>query len=401
MRYALLIFVGVFVALFTVLIVPPGYAQEPTETPVSNTVTITAPPPYQPQINATMPSDFACPAGTPQGLGTVTPSSSWLMFCGDCLTTPLPTSTMYPTSIPYLTATHDGTGTPYPTSTVTPALSPTVTVTTTAGMGYSLRCGGDIGGTCLQIRDDTIGGTFTYQSNSNPYNFEGGLASLFVKGNPNLVKGSNLYVTFVLSDFWMQSYYGVTRTAYFRNATSGGGILETLATMSLPGNGYIEFSQEGIKNYVVFVGTANVVSGMKIFNMINRSGSLGTYTGSGTFTVYVSTGGYYIFLPTPTPTPTAVPDTGYCSVVSDMDMTGFTWTGISMTEKACFDIGPYGGFDWFGLTANPIFGYPWLAHICVQGVNIGELTVFGVTVSLHIMAYIVGFALFIRNMFIS
>lgn len=87
------------------------------------------------------PLDFSCPAGVPEGYGTVTPSTDWLYACAQCLPTYTPqsfyTSTPGPTRTPF-----GGGGTPLPPICVTAqgggeqcytatAPTPTVTVTNT------------------------------------------------------------------------------------------------------------------------------------------------------------------------------------------------------------------------------------------------------------------------------
>jgi hypothetical protein len=104
--------------------------------------------------------------------------------------------------------------------------------------------------------------------------------------------------------------------------------------------------------------------------------------------------------PTPTISPTGTPNTNFCASVSSAE-TGFSWSGISIGQTSCLDIGPYDGFDFGGLTSNPIGAYPWLAHICLQDVSFGVAEVFGVSVSLQVILYILGVVAIVRNMFVS
>jgi len=103
--------------------------------------------------------------------------------------------------------------------------------------------------------------------------------------------------------------------------------------------------------------------------------------------------------PTPTVTPTASP-LGYCQSVSNVE-SGFSWSGITYGETYCQDIGPYGGFDFNGLTANPIGAFPWIAHLCLQDVSFGNAVIFDVEISLEVVLYILGIVAIIRNLFVS
>lgn len=138
-----------------------GHAQTDTPTP-SKTPRPTATLPYYVITEATLPSDFSCPPGTPAGWMTVTPNPYWVMQCEGCsfnysTSTSYPTKTIIPTPSPncmqgarpsatstFLPGTPTiGPGTPTqwcedfytktptPTITKTPTLTPTPTKTST------------------------------------------------------------------------------------------------------------------------------------------------------------------------------------------------------------------------------------------------------------------------------
>jgi hypothetical protein len=115
----------------------------------------------------------------------------------------------------------------------------------------------------------------------------------------------------------------------------------------------------------------------------------------------------------PTPTPSAL---GYCSSVSTSDAdTGFSFSGIQFGSISCFDIGgpTYDNTEFnatsilTGLYDTVLYIFTgtlrdnWIAHICLQEVNLGVIQIFDVTISLTLIAYVVGITLLIRELFSS
>lgn len=390
--------------LGSVLAQPPAQATTPPPT-----VTITAPPPYRPDVNYTMPApDTSCPgAGTPvANWGQVTPDSMWNLLCSQCVVTPLATSTPQPI------ATYNGTGTPpagctpVPIGTGTPSagcsFAPTVTAvpTVTQIPTSNISCGSSTSGiVCEQVNNALI--KYTVASN--------------VSGNGSLVygygldSGSVVYAKFERGgvESWVYWHTGVGYHVGFQAVhydAYTNGLVHNFQTHNLInwGNSGGDVLSLAVSEFSfmqsVIVGTSLRVQSN---DSVNYS-KLFQHKPDGV--LYLSTNGTFENVVTPSPSPTPNPSAlGYCQSVSSNEQ-GFSWDGIEYGTTSCFDLGPYDLMGYWGPSADgdPRFGeIPWIAHVCLQEISFGEATIFGVTVSLQIIMYSLGVALIIRNMFIS
>ncbi len=201
---------------------------------------------------------------------------------------------------------------PSPAIEITEALTNTPSFTPTATEIPSIICGNDnLGGACQQINSTTIGGSYQWAGDMNNwYNNSG----TFGRFNMAAVSHTTtVYVTWWESTVGMNSFYGVNRVYDVYNYRNSAALEKIANDVLLPGKGSSSYSQVGPKYYTFTLTTGN---SLYLYNSANRSGSLGSYEGHGTFTVYVSTSGFYehptstataTLTSTPTSTPTAVP----------------------------------------------------------------------------------------------
>ena len=189
---------------------------------------------------------------------------------------------------------------PSPAVEITEALTNTPSFTPTATQAPSIGCGSaNLGGTCQQINPTTIGGSYAWSGDtSNWYNNSGNYGRFSMAAVSQTI---TVYVTWWESTVGMNSYYGVNRVYDVYNARNSTQLEKIANDVLLPGNGSSSYSQSGPKYYTLTITSGN---GLYLFNQAVRSGSVGSYEGHGTFTVYVSTSGFYD-PSTPTPTPTA------------------------------------------------------------------------------------------------
>lgn len=425
-----LIIIGITLLLAILTSYPAGVQayQALTSTP-SAQPTITAPPGYNPMVNTPFsPSSLDCPddGSNPIGWGTVTPSSGWMMLCSQCVnqsewgtSTPSNTKTPNPTFVSLTqaacqTAAVGGepcyTATPYPTGTAT--TTPTISVTGTPVSG-GFKCNGLYGSSCFAGEVTSYEHNFTMPFDNNSS------ADVFNINIPNTPNGQQIiiYYRYEVTSTWVGAHPNYSPYIAFRTwisypASNWGGWLPYPVTYwggwhSSPTAH--EDGQRGVSGSfpVQRQGTmmvahyqANTFGGINL-NFSFKNNNVGWDAGTNPLlqgTLYISLVGYPT---TPTPTPTATPSNlGYCESVSSVE-SGFSWSGITYGETRCFDIGPYGGFDFGGLTSNPIGEMPWLAHICLQDVSFGDVTVFDVIISLEAILYILGIAAVIRNLFVS
>lgn len=384
-----------------------------TETP-QPTTTITAPPPYNPLINPTIDyGNLECPenGSNPVGWGTVTPSSAWLLLCSQCVnasdwstSTPSNTNTPNPTlesmtQIACQTAAAGGSPCTTPTVTVTPTatITPTATGTPTGG---GMECLYLINGQCWN--GGVVSYTHEFTINGFNNNYFADLIGVHVQSPYNTLV--NIYYAYDITISWSNadSRYAPTLENHLwaRDPQSGWNtnIDSNYSNACTPGtSGTCNHTYQ--KQQPFTNGNPNNQGTDFYVNIKNNNVSWPSGDNIAQGWVYISISS----LPTtPTPTATGTPgtDLSYCQTVHDEE-TGFDWTGISYGNEYCIDIGPYGGFDFGGLTANPIGAFPWIAHICFQDISFGELTVFDVVISLEAILYILGIVAIIRNLFVS
>lgn len=205
---------------------------------------------------------------------------------------------------------------PSPAVEITEALTntPSFTPTSTATEIPSIVCdSANLGGVCQQINSTTIGGSYQWEGDTNNwYNNSGTFARFSMAA---VSQSTTVYVTWWESTVGMNSYYGVDRVFDVYNAKNSAQLEKIADDVLLPGNGSSSYSQTGPKYYTLTITSGN---GLYLFNQANRSGSVGSYEGHGTFTVYVSTSGFYdpttptstaTLTSTPTNTPTPIPTT--------------------------------------------------------------------------------------------
>lgn len=361
-----------FLSVLSVYAAPPA---QDTQTP---TVTITSQGAYVPTIQPTMAADdFACGTGTPVGYGTVTPDGLWSVLCSSCMPLEgLETSTPNPTSY-----TPTVTGTP-PTPTSTPNTGPAL-----------ISCGsrGDNGVSCTEIDAYTVRLTIV----------SSGSAQGIFWGSVESFDTATWYVELHSLVYTVGQWYDTT---IYPETSLVGGLLDD-GGMWYPPISYTSTylgCGGGCRYYDFNVGTyerviEDVLPGDHLFWVFSRVGGSAWWDTNGMYAIIssVPTGG--------TATPTPGPSGGYCTVVNgggEPASEGFSWSGITYGSQYCFDIGPLDQWDW-GIVNLANIGLPWIAHICLQEIDIGVIEIFGVSVSLLVVAYVVGIAWIIRNMFVS
>jgi hypothetical protein len=378
--------------------------QEVTSTPEATT-TVTAPPAYQPQILSTQDlGDLSCPpdGSNPVGWGTVTPSSGWNLLCSQCVSqsewatsTPADTATPNPTYV-YLTQAACQTAAPggEPCITSTPTVTPLSTTTMTSTPSSNIVfTGGSLVSTGSVYFSDTaeFQRTWSRVLTSDLVTFSGYVGIR----DASTTRWDNRLVDF-------QTTYTGSGYVYW-NAD----FVESHENATLNSVSLILHDNDGDEIIDLInnpIGSAYLSSSGTIFYRLSYNSKnpfmsysipAAEFTDNGTVISNVP------FEPTPTPTvtPTASP-LGYCQSVSNVE-SGFSWSGITYGETYCQDIGPYGGFDFNGLTANPIGAFPWIAHLCLQDVSFGNAVIFDVEISLEVVLYILGIVAIIRNLFVS
>jgi hypothetical protein len=100
--------------------------------------------------------------------------------------------------------------------------------------------------------------------------------------------------------------------------------------------------------------------------------------------------------PTVTPTATATHIASYCEITDSVGSIAFSYSGLIFGAAHCVDVG-----NWSVSILGIAIDIPWIAHLCFQDVTLGTVILFNVVVSLDIIAYVLGVAWAIRNLFIS
>jgi len=359
---------------------PPTSTRYATLTPGGPTVTA---PPFGAPTEATRsanPNDFTCPVGPPTGWLTQTPSASWLILCGQCLN---PDG-----SWPNLTATPTVAPTVYRTSTLGPSPtngpSPTATKTPTATV----------------TRTPTV--TFTPTKVYTSVDFIPPLAQWL-----GVSPGAGVQSTYwgpidMGSGNTLQAYNGSTYATWSVAChTAGSDALEIALCVSANGStcigttrlrfscGALEGRDRSLSGDTYW--TANDGPGRYLLGKVTTTGT------SGQWGVYAATV-YNIQvqwpLTTPTVTPTAPPIlSNYCTSVDSSAENDFSYSGIILGPAQCLDIGPYS-------ISIPILGLdidlPWLAHVCLQGVTLGSVFIFGLALSLDVAVVLMALVFGIR-----
>ena len=419
------VLIGITAFLVLILAFLPGgiaSGQVPTVTP-QKTATITAPAPYQVATFADVANSLECPVGNPAGWMTVTPGASWDFLCGQCFFTPAPTSTarVSPTAPWAGTGTPAANCTPMPAGTGTPApycniaMTSTPVVTGTPIPGAAVTCGSQVANwSCEQLTSKKI--KFTgYSGNSYPYIanpvyflpvsgtlyyhlYSSGGASIESQSEPNYGTGTNIYLSRI-----GQYHDSIHQFTEIEVLSVNGG--RTASTRILAGDYFITVPQ-GIgltTGFQLVPGDSWSTLKYLAFNL-----------GGGSSFIEVSTEPIQI-IPTSTPVAIGTPNPNYCGSVqsAESDLTNnnvFAYSGFQVGGTSCFDLGGPGydvnAYD-FGTLLNGFYQFfaddpeAWIAHICLQGLNIGVVKVMGMEISLHIFALVAGLGLLIRNMFIS
>lgn len=362
-------------------------AQDPTITP---SPTITAPPPpLVTVLPGTFPASFLCPTGVPMLWETVTPSSAWWFFCAQCITTRFPTSTpRTPTPAP------SSTGTPYtPTSTATP--TPTATP-----VGLTLYL---VNAPVLNI----YGSNMTVVSHTEScYNLEGGIycSGVFTASwtTSGFERNMSLWLGMRRSDNSISNYSVYMWHRINPNYTSS---VAQWGARAHPINGqgsdWISWTDDSEDESHVnrngdplptCGGTSNPCKEVRPFYIRpgNSSNTGVTYNWATYF--YAVPG-----LPPVTPSPTATARPGsYCDVTDSVGSIAFSYSGLIFGAAHCVDVG-----NWSVSILGIAIEIPWIAHLCFQDVTLGTVILFNVVVSLDIIAYVLGVAWAIRNLFIS
>ncbi len=374
-KYARMFLVGMFITCLLILstvgvagaLVPYQATETGTPTP-----TITAVGGYLPSVAPTVFYDqLDCGTGTPIGYGSVTPDSLWSVLCANCVYTPMPSSTVNPTLATELAMTASST----PSPTLTPVAS-----------SQLLYCNGPLGGyaevSCTELNEYTL----LYSLN------EAYETDVYFAMDWNKTLGATITSVRYVVDLELSSAPSIpcencnNGWLFYANPAMTG-LVGFLQTKYL-GNGYTDSYH--VDSTVAFITDANYAWGLAMYG-----GPLNEVTGS----IYVVVNGYPFMYGTPTPS-----SGSYCAVVngggSPITDTGFSWTGIEYGSQTCFDIGPIDEWDFGWITFSNI-NIPWIAHLCLQEIDIGVITLFGVSVSLLVIAYVVGVLMIIRNMFVS
>ncbi len=381
------------------------FAQDPTGTPPPPTTTITAPPPFQPVVSTSSVGgngNYSCPTAGIVGWGTLTPSSAWNLLCSQCVTTPMATSTAHPTgtSVPWAgTGTPPAGCTPMPNGTGTPAPycsragTPTPIAPTVTPVRGVLSCYGTppAGVTCTNMGNYLVfdiqkvvtgltGGATMSNFTVGQYKRNGGSSQMGVVAN---------YVHTETSGYALNTVYTGVSVCPF-----DAGCVNYAGFASSSGAGTVSVTNSMSPDFRSIGGSTGWQNTVSIRGDVNWPITGWSVTGK----IYLYADPAFM-LPTPI-APTGTPNPNYCYSVSSVE-SGFSWSGVTLGTTSCMDIGPYDGFDFGGLTSNPIGAYPWLAHICLQDVSFGVAEIFGVSISLQVVLYILGIVALIRNMFVS
>lgn len=387
-------------ASLAAFLIPPGSVQAQEDTPTASntpvyTVTITAPPPpLVTVLPGTFPASFLCPTGNPLLWNTVTPSSAWWFFCAQCI------STRYATSTPRTpTPTITPTGTvSTPTKTPTPTLTPTATpsiltlyvmyppVLNVYGSGMTVDSHSE---SCYQVYGGYYcSGTFTAHWSTNAFE-----------------RNMSLWMGMRRSDNSTDNYAVYMWHRIVPNYVSA-------------------VAEWGARTHDVSDGNENWISwtdDASDEDNVNRNGDPLPSCGGAGQTICKEVRPFYIrprnsssagqtfnwqtyfyavplppTTPTVTPTATATRIGSYCDVTDSVGSIAFSYSGLIFGAAHCVDVG-----NWSVSILGIAITIPWIAHLCFQDVTLGTVILFNVVVSLDVIAYVLGVAWAIRNLFIS
>lgn len=339
------------------------------------TPTITAPAPYVPTImQQTEPSDYSCPAdGVVDGWGTVTPNAFWEYQCLQCVVTPLYTSTAVPTTPPPTTTGTPATATATASPTITPTVQSTLTTSLISFVSYTPASGFPNTLTCSPYYNGLVC-NFSFSTPPNRRSVYNGVLTVYASAPVTAYVVSDSYAS---GDFWYPTHPNID------NQNMG------LSVGSYPAVGTSVMTHHSYTRQFLALGNYTLTFAISKADYSSTVGWNGT--------VYIQP---QPVLPTqmPTATPTAIVD-GYCGSVDGQEGSpdpAFGWTGIEYGQSACLDLG---GFQISILGVD--IDIPWLAHLCLQGLYIGEAVIFGVSISLDVILVTIAVAWLLRNMFVS
>lgn len=334
------------------------------------------------QTRAPGPDSFSCPVTPPVGWRTITPAAAWSILCGQCLASDgswlVPaTATLVPSATIYRTSTlgPSPTGGPSPTATVTrtPTITQTPTKTLTPTAAYysqpyippnaqflTISPGGGINYKHWVWIDAGVGNTFQVVggTTSASWSFACHVAGADV-ANVQVCTSSN-----------GSTCAGTSRISEGCGALGLRDRSETKVTTAT-GN-------DGPNRYI---GVRHEYTG--------ASGQAGIYA------LTINNVRMQWGIPTATPTPAASPTPAneYCGTVDGGAEDDFSYSGIIFGASECMDIGPVD-------ITIPLIGWhidiPWIAHLCLQGVTLGLLTVFGMAIALDAIVIAFGVVAIIR-----
>ncbi|MCJ7696509.1 MAG: hypothetical protein MUO40_13950 [Anaerolineaceae bacterium] len=361
------------------------FSQEATVTPI---------PGYVPTIHPTidyeyLTENYECPPLTPGGYGTVTPSALWMQKCAHCLPenqqiiTPTPATTQQPTAYPgdeFITGRFQDTD------------------------WWQLNGTGDF------ITWAEMGETYVGTETGVTYvNFMSRLWQNY--GQENSTYDLTYYVNYqVQAPASSSIYWGYTRTMAFRfkNNTAdyievevydiASGELENFWVLN-PG-ALVEKNLWSASNQVPVDIDEWLAVEIRVYDSNASATDFQFYDYK---TQWMSNGNDRLITVRYEPglySPDPEFESDCIAIVSEGDEeindSAFDYDGLTFGAIYCVDLGPY-EYSILGVEID----IPHIAHICVQEVGIGTITVFGVDVSLDIFIAFLGLAWVVRNMFIS
>jgi len=386
------VFVGVSIIILLAVFSFPVSAMVPlqdTSTPAP-TASLTAPAGYVPTVKATQ--NYGCGEGLPVNWGTVTPDPAWSLLCRACIPDESGDLSYTLTPVPG-TITPTATGTP---PTVTPTVTPVsggcgsdLHINPTYNLMWNYWLGSTTGifvaegspVTCTKVSDSTI---VCNGHREMDYGFPSGYGQLWTWIGFQTTPGTHIYTSIQ----WSGSAVPLVPTF---------GYCESGCTLDVPFDDFIAPADETYGE--PYTGTTISLTHQRLF--------FGDTVGMGEsvnydFEIRISLGEACLddepADPTPTPAPSGLI---YCDIVNGEGteaLDDFGWSGVTVTYGSCFDIGPWEPpFP----SVSDFGGIPWLAHICMAEINLGVVTLFGVSLSLLMVAYVSALAWALRNLFVS
>ena len=311
-----------------------GVSAQATDTPPPPTIPIGWTPTASPVVGG------PCPAGTPVGYGTVTPSSPWLSLCGWCW----PDLFAGAGGVTGTAITPVGQGTPLPTLTPTPTVTPTPVTQ----------------GLCLS---EDQWGCYDYPNN-DMHIIANGMAAYWTGwGDPPHVyvlsrTGSVDGIAYTVGGSWdfAENYTGNGCLQYWKRLYTDDG----------PDRYWYYWLCHGTSHQMLSYALPRV--GVSLVDRVDWTTAGNTYV-SQYGTVYYWLGDVSIITPTPTPV-----SGGYCSVVQSKfdEQSWFSFDLPAAGQSQCVDIGPYTilGID-----------LPQLARLCYTPYTLGTVHFLGMALS--------------------